>query len=444
LAIFSYNKGSQSVDTVPGRDARQSILMSLDHFRAILTWSIALLSIFCMLIRPRKIPEAWWACGGAMVLLLCRFIPLRQAARAAYEGFDVYLFLAGMMILAELAREEGVFEWVAGLAAQRAHGSPARLLLLIYCAGVIVTALLSNDATAVVLTPAVLAVVRRAQINPKPYLLACALIANAASFVLPISNPANLVVFQNSLPPLAAWLRIFLLPSLASIVVTFLCLRWISRRQLQEIIEQSEAPNKLSSSGKLAVVGLLLVALALIVCSVIGLSLGIPTISTALLLCLVCVFRDQNLLARVLRGVSWSILPLVAGLFIIVQALQNAGVLQLGLAGLQSLTRISVWGAKTLAAFAIALLANAMNNLPVGLMSGSAIRHAQESGVIAHAALLGVDLGPNLSVSGSLATILWLIALRRENVEITAWEFFKVGLLAMPLALLASLLCLRS
>jgi arsenical pump membrane protein len=84
-----------------------------------------------------------------------------------------------------------------------------------------------------------------------------------------------------------------------------------------------------------------------------------------------------------------------------------------------------------------------MNNLPVGLMSGAAIRHAQESGLVAHAILIGVDLGPNLSVTGSLATILWLIALRREKVEVTAWEFTKVGILEMPLALLGSLLVLR-
>jgi arsenical pump membrane protein len=418
--------------------------MPLDYFRAILIWSVALLGIFCMLIRPRKIPEAWWACGGAILLLLCRLIPLPQAAHAVQEGFDVYLFLAGMMILAELAREQGVFEWVAGLAAQHALGSPARLLLLIYSVGVIVTALLSNDATAVVLTPAVLAVVRRAKVNPKPHLLACALIANAASFIFPISNPANLVVFQNSLPPLAAWLRIFLLPSLASIIVTFLCLRWISRRQLGETIQQVTPFSILSPQGKLAVAGLLIAALVLIVCSTLGFSLGLPTISAALFLWLVFTLRDRTILTRVVRGVSWSVLPLVAGLFVIVQALQNAGLLRLGLTGLQWLSRIPTWAAKTLAAFTVALLSNALNNLPVGLMSGAATRHAQDSGVIAHALLLGVDLGPNLTVAGSLATILWLIALRRENVEISAWEFFKVGLITMPLALLASVICLLS
>ena len=102
------------------------------------------------------------------------------------------------------------------------------------------------------------------------------------------------------------------------------------------------------------------------------------------------------------------------------------------------------WFAKGAPAFAVALAANGMNNLPVGLMSGAAIRHAPESGIVAHAILIGVDLGPNLSVTGSLATILWLIELRREKVEITAWEFLKVGMIAMPLALLGSLLVLRN
>jgi arsenical pump membrane protein len=105
-------------------------------------------------------------------------------------------------------------------------------------------------------------------------------------------------------------------------------------------------------------------------------------------------------------------------------------------AGMPSLT------GKLATGLAVALLSNGMNNLPVGLAGGSALRHAQLGGVIQHAVLVGVDLGPNLSVTGSLATILWLIALRREGVEITASEFLKAGMIAMPIALLASLLVL--
>jgi arsenical pump membrane protein len=307
-----------------------------------------------------------------------------------------------------------------------------------------VTALFSNDATAVVLTPAVLAVVRRAKVDAKPYLLACAFIANAASFIFPISNPANLVVFAQHMPPLGMWLRVFLLPSFASVLVTFLCLRWISRKELRGEIEGDTTPVSLSTEGKLALAGLLLAAAALIASSALGFSLGAPTCGAAIFAKAIVAWRDREVVLRIAKGVSWSVLPLVGGLFVIVEALENAGLFRLGLAGLQMLAQASAGVAKITAAFAVALLANAMNNLPVGLMSGAAIRHAQETGVVAHAMLIGVDLGPNLSVTGSLATILWLIALRRGNVEITAWDFCKIGLVAMPLALIGSLLVLWS
>jgi di/tricarboxylate transporter len=152
----------------------------------ILTWVISLASIVLMLVRPRGIPEWVWIGGGAVVLVAARLLPLGGAMHAIREGVDVYLFLAGMMILAELAREEGVFDWVADIAVHHARGSASRLFLWVYLVGTVVTALLSNDATAVVLTPAVLAAVRRAKVEPRPHLLACALIANAASFLLPI------------------------------------------------------------------------------------------------------------------------------------------------------------------------------------------------------------------------------------------------------------------
>jgi arsenical pump membrane protein len=410
----------------------------------VLLWTISLASILCMLLRPWKVAEVYWVCGGATLLVLAGLVSLRTAGHALYEGLDVYLFLIGMMVLAEMAREEHVFDWAAGIAASHAKHSPRRLFTLVYFVGIAVTALLSNDATAVVLTPAVLAVVRRAKVSPEPYLLACALIANAASFVFPISNPANLVVFDQHIPPLFEWLGIFLLPSIAAILLTYLCLRWHARKELRGRIEGSEDPAPLTTEGKLALAGLLLAAAALMVSSAFGLPLGAPTCGAAILALIVVRGRNRHIIGSVARGVSWSVLPLVAGLFVIVEAMHDAGLLRAGLAGLQFLTSVPAWVAKGAAAFSVALVSNGMNNLPVGLISGAAIRNAHEGGIVAHALLIGVDLGPNLSVTGSLATILWLIALRREGVEITAWQFFKLGLLAMPTALIASLLLLRN
>ena len=138
----------------------------MPHFAVAFIWILSLSSILLMLLRPRGIAEAWWIGGGALLLVLTRLLPIAGAVHAIREGLDVYLFLIGMMLLAETARQEGVFDWVAGIAVSHARGSAARLFLLIYVAGTIVTIFLSNDATAVVLTPPVLAAVRRARCAP--------------------------------------------------------------------------------------------------------------------------------------------------------------------------------------------------------------------------------------------------------------------------------------
>src|SRR3569832_1399357 len=169
-----------------------------------------------MLLRHNRLPEVYWVVAGAILLCVLRLIPLNLAGKAIAEGLDVYLFLTGMMLLSELARDHGVFDWLANIAVTHARGSSRRLFTLIYLVGTIVTIFMSNDATAVVLTPAVLTAVKRANARPVPYLLACAFIATAASFVLPISNPANLVLFGERMPTLLEWLHYFALPSVAA------------------------------------------------------------------------------------------------------------------------------------------------------------------------------------------------------------------------------------
>jgi arsenical pump membrane protein len=402
-------------------------------------WFLSLAGILCMLLRPWRIGEAIWIGAGAVLLILFRLIPIRLAAQAVGKGTDVYFFLIGMMLLAELARHEGVFDWVADIAVRRARGSASRLFLLIYITGVIVTALLSNDATAVVLTPAILAAVRRAQVEPKPYLLACALIANAASFLLPVSNPANLVVYGNHLPPLASWLRIFLLPSLASIAVTYLCLYFLCRKPLASQIHSPQEPVSLTPAGRLALGGLIFASAVLLTVSGFGIGLGIPTCAAAVASLIVVSLKDRDIYKRAAIEIPWSILPLVAGLFILVEALNTAGMLRLTEGSFQWLTREPKLAGYLAASGGAGLLSNAMNNLPVALAAGAALKLTPQ---LSHAVLVGVDLGPNLSVTGSLATILWLVALRREGVEITPWQFLKTGLIAMPAALLVSVFAL--
>lgn len=408
-----------------------------------LVWGICLASIVLMLLRPKRIAEYVWVCGGALLLVVTGLLSWQNAIQAVYEGLDVYLFLTGMMLLAEMARYEGVFDWVAGIAVQHADRSAKRLFLLMYLAGTVVTVLLSNDATAVVLTPAVLAAVRRARVEPRPYLLSCAFIANAASFVLPISNPANLVVFGKKLPALLPWLRMFLLPSIVSILVTYCILRIIEKKDLQEQVAPLTQRMELSGGGRMTLACICIAGLALLMASGFGRPLGAPTCAVGGLALGLLALRDRKAPATIVKSVSWSVLLLVAGLFTIVEALNQAGMLSMTQRGLNWLMQLPDGWGKLVAGSSVALLSNIMNNLPVGLASGTALQQLRSPGMLIHAALIGIDLGPNLSVTGSLATILWLIALRREKVEITPGQFLKAGALLMPVSLLLSLLVLR-
>jgi len=407
------------------------------------TWGITALATSGLIIRPWRLPEAVWAVLGATILVLLGLLPWQDALAGIRNGLDVYLFLIGMMLLSELARREGLFDWLATIAVDHARGSPRRLFTLIYIVGVLVTVFLSNDATAVVLTPAVYAAARAAGVEPLPYLFICAFIANAASFVLPISNPANLVVFGAQMPPLLSWLGQFALPSIFSIGATYVALRLCLQGAIgPHVLAATIDKPRLSRGGWLAAAALGATAISLLSCSAFGFQLGLPTLlcGSAAVLTIVVIRRQSPW--PILKEISWGILPLVAGLFVLVEALAHTGAIaainQILSEALARAPADATWGTSLM----LALACNLMNNLPVGLIAGSVIAADHVPHHIAAAALIAVDLGPNLSITGSLATILWLIALRREGQSVQAWRFLRLGIVIMFPALALAILAL--
>jgi arsenical pump membrane protein len=400
---------------------------------------IVAFSIVLMLVRPRGIPEVYWIGGGALLLVVLRLVPLRFAGTAVAEGSDVYLFLIGMMLLSELAREHGVFDWLSSVAVHSADGSTKRLFALVYGIGTLVTIFMSNDATAVVLTPAILTVVRKAKVQPLPYLFACAFIANAASFVLPISNPANLVVFHQGMPPLGRWLLSFGVPSLLSIASTYAVMRLVFRKDLSATIEETVEAKRLDGNGKMVLAGLGLMIAVLLTASAWNKDLGLPTCLAALTITAAVSIKARNNPFRLAKEISWETLALVAGLFIMVDAIESIGGLKYTQAALHWAQGLAPAMGALLTSFSVGVANNLLNNLPLGLIAGSTLEVAHTKGLLANAVLIGVDLGPNLAVTGSLATILWLIALRKEKLHVSFWDFLKLGILVMPVAMLASI-----
>jgi arsenical pump membrane protein len=403
-------------------------------------WVISALSIALVITRPFKVPEYIWAMSGAVLLLIFRLLTPVESLAGIAKGLDVYLFLTGMMLLAETAREEKLFDWLAAHATRLAKGSPQRLFLLIYLVGVVVTTFLSNDATAVVLTPAVASAVRAAKVkNPLPYLFICAFIANAASFVLPISNPANLVIYGTHMPPLLDWLPRYLLPAVVSILATYFLLLRTQKVELGQIIEQNTELPVLGRGGQVALAGIGVTALALLIASTLDSLLGLPTAITGTLTAIIVLLTARKNPIGIAKNVSWSVLPLVAGLFVLVEALNKTGITKWLTMLLNTGTEQSAAKTAWVSGVGVALLCNVLNNLPAGLITGNILQTAHVSETIKSAMLIGIDLGPNLSVTGSLATILWLVALRREHIQVSAWQFLKLGVLVMTVPLVLAI-----
>ncbi len=398
---------------------------------------IAGASALGVLARPWRTSEALWAGAGAALLVALGLITPADALAGLGKALDVCLFLAGMMLLAEVARREGLFDAVAVLAVNLARGSPRRLFALVYAAGAVVTVFLSNDATAVVLTPAVFAAARRARTQPLPHLFACAMVANAASFVLPISNPANLVLYASRPPPLGLWLASFGTASLAALVATFVALRLAEGSALKGGCEAGLPRQGVTRGGWTAIAGLAATVAVLLTVSAAGWPLGWPTAAMGALTAAAALAVRRASPLPLLKGVHWPILPLVAGLFVLVEGLAQAGVIWRLAALLRSgaASNAAAWSAGAL----IAVGSNLVNNLPAGLMASAAALSAHSPRTVVDALMIGVDLGPNLSITGSLATILWLAAIRREGEHVTAWRFLRTGALVMPPALILAL-----
>ncbi len=416
----------------------------MQHTLILETGVVSALTIGGVIFRPFGWPEWIFAVAGAALLVVTGLLPVGKALHGIEAGTDVYLFLAGMMLLAEIARRQGLFDYLAAFAARSAKGSPVRLFTLIYAVGTVVTVCLSNDATAVVLTPAVIAVARATDAkDPIPYLLVCAFVANAASFVLPISNPANIVVFGGHMPPLAEWLGRFALPSFVAVAATYAMLLLLQRRRLSGPLRADLDIPVLSQGGRIGAAGLMLAIIVLLTASTLGADLGLPTALAGLATLLLVSIGTRSNPWPTVAGVSWSTLVLVAGLFVIVEALDVLGLERVLVTMLeQARPSLGEWAAPTVGAI-VAIATNLTNNLPLGLVAGGVVEAANVPQNVRNAILIGIDVGPNISVTGSLATILWLLALRREGIDFTVLQFLRIGLAVTLPALALTLLVLR-
>jgi arsenical pump membrane protein len=414
---------------------------------AVLASTVGVVTLALILTRPRRLPEPASAIVGAALMLALGLIGPREAATAVAGSWNVLLFFLGLMVSAFSAERAGVFDTAAQLVARLAGGSGRRLLVWVYLLGVLVTAFLSNDATALLLTPVVFTLARRLKLPPLPYAYACALSANAASFILPVANPANLLVMAGAPLSLNEYVGRLWLPSLLANLVTLgglLALTWTTLGRAYVVPPVDPVGRRVG----LGMVGLAMLVGAYLASDWLGWPLGLVACGGGLLLTLLDLLSARLEPRALLREMPWGVLVLLAGLTVVVEGLVRSGVTEPATAALGVLARLTDQGGvnagSTAVALGTAVLSNVVNNLPMALIAAAALRQldpAQAQRLVV-GAIVGIDLGPNLTTVGAFSTMLWLMLLRRRGLDVSAGAYARVGLLLTPPALLAATIAL--
>jgi len=399
--------------------------------------------------RPKPLNEATAASLGACLMLATGVVSLPQTAEVLSDSANVLLFFLGLMVVSAVADRAGIFEWSAMKAVRLANCDGRRLLLIVFGLGAVITALFSNDATALILTPIVFVLVTRLRLNPLPYVFACAFIANTASMILPVSNPVNLLPVDKFELTLGEYLKFLLIPSLLVILLNIALFTIIFRKHISTSFNDDRPVNPVKVDAYFLFVccGLALTALGYICVSIYGLPLSLPALSgAAILLGGSLCFRRLNL-GSVSSGITWSILPFIFGLALLVKGLENAEVthtLGESLAGLSSRGDVEAVVSTSLGT---AFGSNLINNWSMMMVSVSSLGSMGNPAPsfdqsLVYATILGADLGPNIAIFGSLSSMLWLFLLRRRGLDIHPLQYLKLGLMVTPLMLIVGALSL--
>jgi arsenical pump membrane protein len=413
--------------------------------RMAVTLAVFAAMLVLMVVRPRRWSEAWWTMLAAAVMLALGLVTPHDALGVILSGKNALLFLLSLLVLSLLVGKSGFFDWAAIRCARVARGDAHSLYRNAFVAGAIITAILSLDTTAVMLTPVLLALVKRLRVPAAPYVVLCAFVANVGSLALPISNLTNLLFADAFHQTFAAFAARMLVPQLVALAATYGILRWHFRRDLPRRFDLEPLPEPASVVQN---PGYFLICIAVLGAVLIGYFvaplLGLEPYVFSFAGCAVLMFAGAvagRVRMHAVREIAWDLFPFVIGLFIAVQGLENLGIVGVESGWLQTMRAGSperIFAAAGATAFA----SNIMNNLPAALIARSVLlrSHAHMGTVLA--ALVGADVGPMVTPFGSLATMLVLAFARRDGVEVHTGRLLLLGLWAAPVIVALTALAL--
>lgn len=391
-------------------------------------------ALVAAIAQSRFAPDWAIAAGGALVLTVAGVISFTGARHALARFGPTVGFLAALLVLGDGCRRAGLFEALGSSMATGSRGRARRLLALVFAVAAATTAVLSLDATVVLLTPIVFATAARLRVSARPHIYACTHLANSASLLLAVSNLTNLLAFQQSGVSFVRFAALMVLPWLAALVVEWLVLGRAFAPELEGDSAQPPSSGDRRQPLPRFALGVLAATLAGFAISSL---LGLAPVWVAAAAALVMTVRERPPVKELAAAAQPAFLIFVLALAVIVSAASVHGlssavksVLPHG-TGLPALLGIAAVSA---------VLANLVNNLPATLIILPVVAVSGPTAVLAM--LIGVNVGPNFTYVGSLATLLWRRIVHAHEETVDLGEFVRLGAMTVPAILAAATACL--
>ena len=368
-------------------------------------------------IVPLNRPAA--ALLGAVLMVSSGVMTPERAYRAV--NYDTLVLLLGMMLISAYLYLAHFFDWAADVVLKLSP-TPQRLLLYVTLTSGILSALLVNDTICLMLTPLVVAVIRRGKLPLLPFLIALATSANIGSVATLVGNPQNMIVGHFSRISFSEFARSLAPTAVVGLAINFAIVSFGFRNVLRTAVCNREPlPVPKLDRGLFAIV--CIVFLVVFACFFAGLNLAWTALAGAALV-MVLARRDTH---EVLKLVDWHLLVFFAALFVVVEGLNDTGLPDAIYRHLEPMFSAEPTGqAWNLTWFAVAG-SNIFSNVPFVLVAAKWIPHLVDPPLMWKVLALATTFAGNLTIIGSVANMI-VVESAREDLEIGFWDYARFGI----------------
>jgi Na+/H+ antiporter NhaD/arsenite permease-like protein len=369
----------------------------------------------------------------------------QHAAFAAID-LNVIFLLAGMMVIASVLARTGFFDWLAIRSVILSGGRPIRLLLILAVVTAVLSAFLDNVTTVVLLTPVTLSVAHRLSVSPVPYLISSILASNIGGTATLIGDPPNILIGSAAGLGFDQFL-LNLAPVTILIFLVYVVIAWgLFRGHLQVPDERREAALERTEESAIKDRGLLVRALIVAGATIFGFlihsALGVEPATIALLGAMVLMLIGGLDPHRTLREVEWSTLFFFVGLFILVEAVVEVGIV----GGIADVLAQATEGQPMVATVGLlwfsAIASAIIDNIPYTATAIPVVEHLAAGGIPAEplwwALALGACLGGNLTIVGASANVVVANVAHRAGHPIAFFQFLRYGAVVVLASLVIS------